>query len=77
MVTIVGTESTLEDLLRDLIQLEHDAKDAYQAAIDRILCAYVFQNNRLMMLSGSARSTTPRPTAASSAATTPTRSCRT
>jgi uncharacterized protein (TIGR02284 family) len=36
MVTTVGTESTLEDLLSDLIQLEHDAKDAYQAAIDRI-----------------------------------------
>src|SRR5258708_38755928 len=36
MVTTVGTESTLEDLLRDLIQLEHDAKDAYQAAIDRL-----------------------------------------
>jgi uncharacterized protein (TIGR02284 family) len=36
MVTTAGTESTLEDLLRDLIQLEHDAKDAYQAAIDRL-----------------------------------------
>ena len=36
MTTIVGTESTLEDLLEDLIQLDYDAADAYQAAIDRL-----------------------------------------
>jgi rubrerythrin len=36
MVTTVGTESTLEDLLTDLIQLDYDAADAYQAAIDRL-----------------------------------------
>jgi uncharacterized protein (TIGR02284 family) len=36
MVTTVGTESSLEDLLKDLIQLDHDAVDAYQAAIDRL-----------------------------------------
>lgn len=36
MATTVGTESTLEDLLTDLIQLDYDAADAYQAAIDRL-----------------------------------------
>src|SRR5919202_1596817 len=36
MVTTVGTESTLEGLLEDLIQLDYDAADAYQAAIDRV-----------------------------------------
>jgi uncharacterized protein (TIGR02284 family) len=36
MVTTVGTESSLEDLLKDLIQLDHDAAEAYQAAIDRL-----------------------------------------
>lgn len=36
MATTIGTESTLEDLLADLIQLDHDAADAYQAAIDRL-----------------------------------------
>jgi uncharacterized protein (TIGR02284 family) len=36
MVTTVGTETTLEDLLEDLIQLDYDAADAYQAAIDRL-----------------------------------------
>jgi uncharacterized protein (TIGR02284 family) len=36
MVTTVGTESTLEDLLEDLIALDHDAAGAYQAAIDRL-----------------------------------------
>ena len=36
MVTTVGTESTLEDLLEDLIALDYDAADAYQAAIDRL-----------------------------------------
>lgn len=36
MVTTIGTESSLEDLLKDLIQLDHDAVEAYQAAIDRL-----------------------------------------
>jgi uncharacterized protein (TIGR02284 family) len=36
MVTTVGTESSLEDLLIDLIELDYDAADAYQAAIDRL-----------------------------------------
>ena len=36
MTTTVGTENTLEDLLEDLIQLDYDAADAYQAAIDRL-----------------------------------------
>ena len=36
MTTTVGTESTLESLLEDLIQLDYDASDAYQAAIDRL-----------------------------------------
>jgi uncharacterized protein (TIGR02284 family) len=36
MTTTVGTEKTLEDLLEDLIQLDYDAADAYQAAIDRL-----------------------------------------
>jgi uncharacterized protein (TIGR02284 family) len=36
MTTTVGTENTLEDLLEDLIALDYDAADAYQAAIDRL-----------------------------------------
>ena len=36
MVTTVGTESTIEDLLEDLIALDYDAADAYQAAIHRL-----------------------------------------
>jgi uncharacterized protein (TIGR02284 family) len=36
MTTTVGTESTLEDLLEDLVALDYDAVDAYQAAIDRL-----------------------------------------
>jgi uncharacterized protein (TIGR02284 family) len=36
MVTTVGTETHIVDLLSDLIQLDYDAADAYQAAIDRI-----------------------------------------
>ena len=36
MTTTVGTENTLESLLEDLIQLDYDASDAYQAAIDRL-----------------------------------------
>lgn len=36
MVTTIGTESKLETLLTDLIQLDYDAAEAYQAAIDRV-----------------------------------------
>lgn len=36
MVTTIGTETTLEDLLKDLAQLDFDAAAAYQAAIDRL-----------------------------------------
>lgn len=36
MVTTVGTESNIADLLNDLIQLDYDAADAYQAAIDQL-----------------------------------------
>lgn len=36
MATTIGTEDKLEDLLTDLVQLDYDAADAYQAAIDRI-----------------------------------------
>lgn len=36
MVTAVGTESDIETLLTDLIQLDYDAADAYQAAIERL-----------------------------------------
>src|SRR3954451_16936222 len=36
MATTVGTETNAIDLLKDLIQLDYDAADAYQAAIDRI-----------------------------------------
>ncbi len=36
MVTTIGTESTMEDLLKDLAQLDFDAAAAYQAAIDRL-----------------------------------------
>jgi uncharacterized protein (TIGR02284 family) len=36
MVTTIGTESTLEDLLTHLTQLDFDAAAAYQAAIDRL-----------------------------------------
>jgi uncharacterized protein (TIGR02284 family) len=36
MVTTVGTEDRLEDLLTDLVQLDYDAAEAYQAAIDRL-----------------------------------------
>ena len=34
--TTVGTETTLGDLLEDLIRLDYDAADAYQAAIYRL-----------------------------------------
>lgn len=36
MATTVGTEDNLVDLLSDLVQLDYDAADAYQAAIDRL-----------------------------------------
>jgi uncharacterized protein (TIGR02284 family) len=36
MATTVGTEKTIESLLEDLVQLDFDAADAYQAAIDRL-----------------------------------------
>ena len=36
MATTVGTEDKLENLLVDLVQLDHDAALAYQAAIDRL-----------------------------------------
>jgi rubrerythrin len=36
VTTTVGTENTLESLLEDLIQVDYDAADAYQAAIDRL-----------------------------------------
>ena len=36
MVTSVGTETDLVTLLTDLVQLDFDAVDAYQAAIDRL-----------------------------------------
>lgn len=36
MVTTVGTESEVLELLKDLIALDYDAAEAYQAAIDRL-----------------------------------------
>lgn len=36
MVTTVGTEDRLDDLLRDLVQLDYDAAEAYKAAIERL-----------------------------------------
>ncbi len=36
MVTTVGTESTFEKLVQNLLILEHDAIAAYQATIDRL-----------------------------------------
>lgn len=36
MATLVGTEMTLQDLLKDLVRLDFDAAAAYQAAIDRL-----------------------------------------
>lgn len=36
MVTTVGHESDLKDMLQDLLRLEHDAIDAYDAAIERL-----------------------------------------
>lgn len=36
MATTIGTEDQIEDLLSDLIQLDHDAVVAYDAAIERL-----------------------------------------
>ncbi len=36
MVTTVGTESDLVDMLNNLIQLDYDAIEAYDAAVDRL-----------------------------------------
>ncbi|MDO5759135.1 MAG: ferritin-like domain-containing protein [Rhodobacterales bacterium] len=36
MATTVGTESTIQDLVENLILLEHDAIAAYESAIERL-----------------------------------------
>ena len=36
MATTIGTESTIDDLVRNLILLEHDAIAAYETTIDRL-----------------------------------------
>ncbi|ERJ20394.1 hypothetical protein T35B1_16293 [Salinisphaera shabanensis T35B1] len=36
MVTLVGNESELTDLLQNLVRLDYDAIDAYDAAIERL-----------------------------------------
>lgn len=36
MATLIGKEDTLEDLLQDLIKLDYDAIEAYEAAIERL-----------------------------------------
>lgn len=36
MVTTVGTETNFVDMLNDLIQLDFDAIEAYEAAVDRL-----------------------------------------
>ncbi len=36
MATLVGTEKDLNSLMIDLIELDYDAAEAYQAAIDRL-----------------------------------------
>jgi hypothetical protein len=36
MVTMVGTESEVVDLLLDLIKLDYDAIDAYNSAIHKL-----------------------------------------
>lgn len=36
MATTIGTESELIHLLKNLVRLDYDAVDAYQAAIDRL-----------------------------------------
>lgn len=36
MVTMVGTQSKLNDAIQDLIELEYDALEAYEAAIEKL-----------------------------------------
>jgi rubrerythrin len=36
MVTSVGTEDRFDELLKHLVELEHDAIDAYEACIERL-----------------------------------------
>ena len=36
MVTMVGNESSIQDLVKNLIYLEHDAIAAYESCIDRL-----------------------------------------
>jgi hypothetical protein len=36
MVTTIGTETDVRDLIRDLIALDRDAMAAYEAAIERL-----------------------------------------
>lgn len=36
MTTLVGTQANFADALKELIELDYDAVDAYQAAIDRL-----------------------------------------
>ncbi|GGE22947.1 hypothetical protein GCM10011390_47960 [Aureimonas endophytica] len=36
MVTTVGTEATIQDLVQNLLYLEHDAIAAYETTIDRL-----------------------------------------
>lgn len=36
MVTLVGTQTDFADVLKDLVELDYDAVEAYQAAINRI-----------------------------------------
>jgi len=36
MVTLVGTQGNFEDALKELIELDYDAVEAYEAAINRV-----------------------------------------
>ncbi|MFN7662711.1 MAG: ferritin-like domain-containing protein [Alphaproteobacteria bacterium] len=36
MVTFVGTQTKLADALRDLMELDYEAKEAYEAAVNRL-----------------------------------------
>jgi len=36
MVTLVGTQTNFANAIKELIELDRDAKEAYQAAIDRL-----------------------------------------
>ena len=36
MVTTVGNESTIQDLVQDLLYLEHDAIAAYDSTIEKL-----------------------------------------